>query len=485
MMHRKRNAPKIKWSLFVSFTALTAFILLLFWVLQLLLLDTVYDWTTRSRMQNLLYEIGYATQADTFAEDAVSLSENAETAMAVYRVEKDGFFLIAENAERDGVLHLFDSADVQTLYQRTLEKDGVLQGKLGDVLSGSYTAPQQKGRLLSAFIAKGTAGQTYLILLDTALAPLYSVFRTMQNQLSLISVVLLAVSAGIAFLLARHIAAPIERISKKAKRMSDGAYHIDFSEKSYREIEELSETLNQASDELSKLDRLQKELIANISHDLRTPLTMIVGYAEVMRDIEGENNPENIQVIIDEATRLSALVNDLLEISRIQGERSIRKDERFDLVLVAKETVERYRRLKENSGFAFRFEGEGEGVVCADRGKLTQVLCNLINNAINYSDEDRSILVRAISKDGAVRVEVIDHGRGISPENLDKVWQRYYRDERNHRRSIAGSGLGLSIVREILDLHHARYGVSSLVGEGSTFWFEIPCDRSDLLPQRV
>jgi signal transduction histidine kinase len=204
---------------------------------------------------------------------------------------------------------------------------------------------------------------------------------------------------------------------------------------------------------------------------------MIVGYAEVMRDIEGENTPENMQVIIDEAKRLSVLVNDLLEISRIQGGISQRNDEVFVLEEVVTETVDRYRRLKAEAGFSFLCEAEGESKVRADKSKLLQVICNLLNNAIHYSDEKKQIEVRVFRVENACRVEVKDYGVGIAEEDLPNVWQRYYKVDKVHRRSSAGSGLGLSIVREILEMHHACYGVSSKVGEGSLFWFSLPIEK--------
>lgn len=484
MTHRKHRAPKIKWSLFVSFTAMTVVIMILLWVLCSLLLGTVYGWTVKSRMQSLLYEIAYEAPRADFAEKATLLAENADTAMGIYRVEDDTFTLFAEIEDKNCVFPLLDSGDLEYLYARALENESILQDSVEDLFSdGSFA--KTKGRLFSAFITELPSGDTYFILLDTAALPIHAILVLMQNQLLLVSVILLAVAAGISFLLARHIAGPIERISSKARKMATGELALDFTEKSYREIEELSEVLNQTTDELSKIDRLQKELIANISHDLRTPLTMIVGYAEVMRDIEGENTPENTQVIIDEATRLSSLVNDLLEISRIQGGSAVRKDETFDLALLAEETVERYRRLKENSGFTFEFEKDGDCTVIADRSKILQVLCNLLNNAINYSEEDRRIRVSLGARDGTVRLEVIDHGVGIAREELDNVWQRYYRNKTNHKRSIAGSGLGLSIVREVLELHRARYGVSSTLGEGSVFWFELPAAGEELSPTRI
>ncbi|MBQ9736000.1 MAG: HAMP domain-containing histidine kinase [Clostridia bacterium] len=482
MTRRKRGAPKIKWSLFVSFTAITALILMMVTLLQVLLIDTVYGFTVKSRMRSLVYEIGYLANSESFSEDAETLAQESSTALAVYLIDGSSQTLIAESTEHLSVLERLDSAEIETIYRFAKENGGFFQETLGDTLKDNRFSPnERKGRLLSAFVDERADGSTLLILLDTARTPMKHLVLLMQNHFSLVSVLMLAVSAGIAFLLARHIAAPIERISGKAKRMAKGEYDLDFSENSYREIAELSEILNQTSDELTKVDRMQKELVANISHDLRTPLTMIVGYAEVMRDIEGENTPENVQVIIDEATRLSALVNDLLEISRFQGGIEECKMTSFDMVLLANETVERYRRLKENSGFTFGFEAKGEAPVLADRAKIAQVLCNLINNAMNYSAEEKTVYLRVLCDDVRVRVEVEDHGIGISAEDLPNVWNRYYRVDRKHRRSVTGSGLGLSIVREIFELHSARYGVSSELGRGTTFWFELPL-YSDALP---
>lgn len=484
-MRHNRRAPKIKWSLFASFTAFTVVLMILIGALQLLLLKTVYGWTTQNRMQSLLYELALDVQKEDFTFDVVSKAEEAGTALSLYRVSEDGYTLVADSVEINGLSHQLTSTDIHTLYRLTLE-EGMLQEN-GAELFGERIVPASPDhkRLISTYVTNTPDGETFFILLDTDLLPLRSIFHLLQNHLLFVSLISLAIAAGIAFLLARHIAHPLERINNKAKRLPRGEYNIDFSEKSYREIEELSETLNRTEDELSKTDRLQKELIANISHDLRTPLTMIVGYAEVMRDIEGENKPENIQVIIDEATRLSSLVNDLLEISRIQGEREERKNEHFDLGDLAKETVERYCRLKENSGFTFTAECEEDCLVYADKAKLLQVICNLINNAINYSEEDKRVSVRVLKKAGAVRLEVADHGIGIAPEHIEHVWERYYRGEKPHRRSTVGSGLGLSIVREILDLHHARYGVNSVLGEGSVFWFELLVENENLFPECV
>lgn len=221
-------------------------------------------------------------------------------------------------------------------------------------------------------------------------------------------------------------------------------------EKGYKEISELADTLNYTVSELTKSELLQRELIANVSHDLRTPLTMITAYAEVMRDLPGENTPENLQVIIDEAKRLTELVNDLLDISKLQA--GVQKLERkeYNLTESIKSVMKRYAKLVEQQGYDITFEyREPEVWVEADEYKIYQVLYNLVNNAVNYT------------------------GEGIAPEQLNHVWDRYYKIDKNHKRAVMGTGLGLSIVKNILQLHDAPFGVITEIGKGSIFWFEL------------
>ena len=193
---------------------------------------------------------------------------------------------------------------------------------------------------------------------------------------------------------------------------------------------------------------------------------MIIGYAEVMRDLPGENTPENVQVIIDEARRLTTLVNDMLDLSKLQAG--------TDITGVTEDIVERMRKLTEKDGFTFTFEYENPVYVKADETKITQVIYNFLTNAVNYSDERRDIKVLQTVSNKTVRLSFVDHGKGIPKEKLPNIWDRYYKIDSTHKRSHVGSGIGLSIVKSILEKHNARYGVISNTESGSTFWFELP-----------
>jgi K+-sensing histidine kinase KdpD len=248
-----------------------------------------------------------------------------------------------------------------------------------------------------------------------------------------------------------------------------------FEGANYSEIIELADTLTYTSMELAKTDSMQKDVIANVSHDLRTPLTMVISYAEMIRDISGgdpEKRTEHLQVIIDEAGRLNLLVTDLLEVSRMQfGELQIEKQE-FSLKTAIENILQSYTGFVEQEGYKLIFISRGVGRVVADEARIKQVISNLISNAIKYCGLDRTVEVRMTDEDGYVRCEISDHGIGIPKKDLRHIWERYYKASTNYQRS-ASSGLGLSIVKEILLMHGANFGVESALRKGSTFWFEL------------
>ena len=146
----------------------------------------------------------------------------------------------------------------------------------------------------------------------------------------------------------------------------------------------------------------------------------------------------------------------------------------MNLTACIRDILCRYAKLTEQEGYQIRFDPSEEVCVEADEVKLQQVLYNLINNAITYTGEDKTVWVRQLLRGDRVRIEVADSGEGIAPEELPHIWERYYRGHKPHKRAAVGSGLGLSIVKTILDAHNRPYGATSTEGEGTTFWFELP-----------
>ena len=324
-----------------------------------------------------------------------------------------------------------------------------------------------------------TEGNEYIVMLNSEMTPLSTTVQTLQTQFGMIAAILLISSLILSFIISKNISKPIVQMNEAAKGLAKGNYDADFGPHGYREVIELSDTLTNVAEELSRNDRLQKELIANISHDLRTPLTMITGYSEVMRDIPGENTPENVQVIIDETQRLSELVNDLLDLSKLQAGARKPQLRVIDLDELIRSTMHRYEKLTRHEGYKIEYVFTPGVRVLADKTMLLQVVYNLINNAINYTGDDKYVCVRQqLSEDGRrVRISVTDSGEGISDDKLEHIWDRYYKVDKVHKRATVGTGLGLSIVKNILEQHSANYGVESREGEGSTFWFEMDIYR--------
>ena len=271
---------------------------------------------------------------------------------------------------------------------------------------------------------------------------------------------------------------PIVEMTDKAKRFASGDYNVDFHGADYgSEMVELADTLNYARDEISKADTMQRELIANVSHDFKTPLTMIKAYSSMIIEISG-NNPEkrnkHAQVIIDEADRMTSLVEDVLEISKLRSDIDVLKMNEFDLSSYVYEVLDRFAYLKEKDGYVFETDVDEDVCVYADEIKIGQVLYNLIGNAVNYTGEDKKVRVSLKKRaDGIAEFSVTDTGAGIPEEERANIWARYYRSSEMHKRPVKGTGLGLSIVKTVLDKHGFSCGVYSKKG-GSTFFVLFP-----------
>lgn len=342
----------------------------------------------------------------------------------------------------------------------------------------SYTVPIQKDGSMLVFakrINSETRGTIYLYAL-TMLTPMGPAVGIIRTQLIIVTFIVLLMGVAISVVTSKHLAAPLSQMSKDAKRLGEGDFDVRFEGADYTEINELADTLNNAAAQLKATDDLRKDIMANVSHDLRTPLTMIKSYAEMIRDLSGDNKKkreEHLGVIIEETDRLSDLVNEIFLLSKVQSGAEVFENKVFDLQKAAEELVQTYK-IMETEGFEIIFEPLDEKIeVKGDEGKIKQVISNLISNAVKYSEKDKYVRVY-FEKDGEdVKLSVEDKGMGIPKDQLDKIWNRYQRASQRGVRAKDGSGLGLSICGEILKRSGAEYGVESQLGKGSCFWFKM------------
>ena len=326
-----------------------------------------------------------------------------------------------------------------------------------------------------------TSLANYYLVINTPIEPVESYVNFILSQYSYVAVFVIIIALVLAFFLSKRISKPIVEMKKEAHKLAEGNYDAKFEVNSFSEINELASTLDDATDKLSKINDLRKDLLANVSHDIKTPLTMIKAYAEMIKDISGddpEKRNEHLDVIIKETDYLDKLVTDMSELSKLQSGNIVINKSNFDLKQATLDVVELLAQLIEEKHINLELNLL-DLVIYADEIKMSQVIYNFLSNAIKHSKDDGTIKINMVDSDDEIMYEVIDNGEGIKPEVLPYIWDRYYKVDKNFNRTVNSTGLGLAIAKAILDSHKAKYGVESTLGEGSRFYFVLNKDYDD------
>ncbi len=479
----KGNRLSVKWKLFLYFVLFAGIVLLLLWLFQTVFLEDIYQMIKTQELKtgsaNLEELLTHGTEGAEEAADSISASNE----VCILILNPDGQTEVSSDVLHECMIHKMPPGELFRYYVLAKTNGGSYLEAYEREMQPPPGMPENfpfESRSAQSLILVKTvtdqSGNEHILFLNSVISPVSATVRTLQAELLWITAIMLILALLTALLLSRRIARPIESLNDTAKFLAAGHYNIEFREDGYREIRELATTLNYAAVELSRVENLRRELMANISHDLRTPLTMITGYAEIMRDIPGENTPENVNVIIQEARRLTALVNDVLDLSRLQADACLKLTD-FDLQEEIEKTAVSFSKLMPDFQIDYT-PLAGPVWVCADVMRISQVLYNLIGNALTYTGSDRKVLIHLCLKADFAEVSVTDTGKGIAPEELEHIWDRYYQGK-NHKRAAVGSGIGLSIVKSVLEAHRKeqgdgiRYGVESTLGYGSRFWFQL------------
>lgn len=470
--------------LILYITVFFAVAIAVLWIFQSLLLDDFYR--AEKKRDSLSACSAVMKIASTEQEDAhgavESISEKYGVCVSAYIMGDDGSAeLVADkHVLSHCTLHNTNIRSKYTIYEAAKKKDNVFfqyftydrEKDVFNNISESETVDGSEVTMVYAKIYPDTAdnGDT-MIIVDTVITPVGAVVRTVRVQLAVFTAVFIVIAVVFGILLARKFTLPIKRLNQAAANFGgDGGFSVG----GYKEIKELSDTLGYASAELEKTERLRRELIANVSHDLKTPLTMLIGYGEMMRDIPGESTPENAANIVAEAERMNRLVSDLTELSRVSSGAALCEKRLFSLTERVAEQVRGCAEMLGHDGYRISFlDGGVNASVESDPFLVDRVIRNFLMNAVAHVGEDRSVWVRQIVSKGWVTVAVTDTGEGIPADKLEDIWERYYKVNSAHSRG-EGSGLGLSIVKAIMLQLGGHYGVESTVGKGSTFWFALP-----------
>lgn len=470
----------IRWKLCAYFVGFSVFTLLVLWLMQTVLFDSIYALYTESAMKNHAKLI--SENIDNQELDSLLISISQENEVSIYLLSDDG--IIKSATERSTGIR-FDKASKGMLEYRKLasenggtyiteiESTGVFTDN-GAFLEynpshfvGNVPSRNSFSSMILATEITSSHGESSLLVIVSRIEPISSMNNVLTLILFVAGIFTLVAGMIFAFIASKGLSSPISELSNSAKQLADGDYNVVFSGGGCSEISQLSETLNDTTKKLSKIDKLRKELLANVSHDLRTPLTMIGGYGEMMRDIPGENNAENIQIIIDEAKRLTKLVNNALDLSKLQSGNFNFHPIIFSITDEVSDIVTQFEKLSAGKS-SLSFESDCDILVNTDEVLVSEAVYNLINNAVVHGGDNISITVRQTVISDCVRISVTDNGKGIPPNMLDDIWERY------QKGVGGGAGLGLAIVSTGIKMCGGSCGVKSELGIGSEFWIELP-----------
>ena len=499
----KTRTHSFRTKLWLYFVLFAAIIFSLLWILQTVGLQRFYDGMMENNIRNAARTITAASGSDNFFEIIDRLS--FEDSLLVYITDESG--------------NVYYSSDSYKPYFRQMERPGPGKPGRNDPLhrngpagfpAGAFRElPDNYDEFLQRLAASETgtveyvSGNSYVygsrISLDDdhddhddddddeieeavlyvtgtlgAVGAAASIIRTQLLWVTGLSLVLAFV---IAWIISRRFAKPINQLTEQAKMLSEEHYEDHFQKGFCRELDDLNDSLGQSAQNLSEAREYQKELLANVSHDLRTPLTMIRGYAEMVRDISWEDEAQrnaDTGVIIKEADRMTALVNEILEYSRLHEKNYKPVFTETDFSALTESAADRFEPLFRRDGGTITRDIAPGCIASGEPRLLERAVINLIENAIHHSngpDKRIGVTVRR-EEDGRTCLEVRDHGEGIAAEELPHIWEKYYTSRQRGNKGV--SGLGLAIVKQIAALHRAEVSAESEPGEGSTFRFILP-----------
>lgn len=472
----KFDFKSIKFHLWMYFLGFSVVAFLLIWFLQIYFLNNSYETMKTKEVSRVASMVSHAyLQGD----------ENLTSSIQELSINND-FYVVMESSS-GGYLFFSPQSEsrlpVYSYMTHAPQLKALLEKSHNLPVSFKINSGMEKYSTLAyGCVLDSSPGRELYLYIFSPLYPVTSTVNILKTQLLQVTFITLIIAFLLSIYLASRISKPLQNMTGTAREMGKGNYNVKFEGNSYSEINRLATTLNTAAYELGMADNRQKDLIANVSHDLKTPLTMIRSYAEMIRDLSGDN-PEkrnaHLKVIIEESERLAQLVNDMSTISAMQTHRMKLEKSVFDLTEITADLLTSYDIFTEQEGYDFQLNAQKDCLVFADEARVKQVIANLTSNAIKYCGEDKVIVINIRKLSKKCRFEVLDHGPGIKPEELPHVWDRYYKTSSNYVRPTEGTGLGLSIVKEILTLHHANYGVDSKLGKGTCFWFELEAGRRE------
>lgn len=464
----KKKSRSLRFNVAFYFFLLIGILLLVIWLFQTFLITPYYEARSKTNLKNRAskYYNEYVidnSKIDYLARE--SMMDNIHIYIAVIELDSNNQnHLVPKNGEMIGKFS-FDFNEKKILDEYDSSKLIYSDDKFDMYL-----------------YIKKIDGTNELFIASTRITPITATKMIITEQLIFITLFAIVIGVVFTFIASKSLSSPLEILTNEAKELSKGNLNVSFSNKGYNEVNELANTLNQAEIDIKKSDEYRRSITANISHDLKTPLTIIKSYAEMIKDLYGDNlekRNDALNIIINESDRLTDLVNDVLTLSKLESGSMKLELEELDLSNLLNDCLSRFDYLKEKDNYKIEVDVDSNIIVDADSKKMNAVFYNLIGNAINYSGDDKTIKVSLLKDNDKAIFKVTNYGNVIELDKQNKIWDEYYRDENSHKRNTIGTGLGLSIVKNVFELHNLEYGVTSNEIDGTTFYFIIKIKAID------
>jgi len=346
----------------------------------------------------------------------------------------------------------------------------------GNVLGESY-APDSPGRPLSPPWETDAIGTLYITpeSADVGLIALQILFKEIGLFFIWGGLIGVAVALVITFLLSRRVLAPVKALTSAARQLGRGDFSQRVEVKDKGEVGEMANTFNFMASDLEQAEQLQRNMVADIAHELRTPLSNLRGYLEAVRDGVIKPDADTIRSLDEEAALLSHLVDDLQELSLAEAGELKLVCQAENIGELIKQTVGGLQAQATTKGLSVSVDlPDRLPAVNIDSPRISQVLRNLLENAIAHTAEGDAITVTAAQQGNWVEVSVVDTGEGIPAENLPNIFERFYRVDKSRARTTGGSGLGLTIAKRLVEAHGGTIQAQSEQGKGSRFSFTVP-----------
>ena len=458
----------IKWQLLLSFVSLSFILVGAFSWITLNLLESHFAAYVRERQESELEE--YSTDLENLYQQNGTWEENSQ---AIQRVGRNAL-------QQSVIVRIFDE-DGQLLWSPSASEEEDAKNKVQDHL---LHMEQMVGGMESDYVQSRSPlydGTEEIGMMEIQSVGPYAYtehdalfISDMESKLVLVAFFSLLIPLFFALLVAKKLSSPIVTINDFTKEIAKGHYSsLSLEETGIREIDDLLVSVNDLSLQLQHQQKIRNRLSSDIAHEIRTPLTTLKGNIEAMIDGVWEISEERLYRCYEEVSRITRLIGEIDRINELESQESQLQKNTFDLTELAQQIVDNFQPMLVENKLNCSVSGD-RVFISADRDKIHQVLTNLLANAIKFTPSGGRIDLSVSQSKGTTSFRIIDNGQGIPPEEVGQIFERFYMAEPSRNSKLGGQGIGLSIVKGIVNAHQGTISVDSIYGKGTTFTINLP-----------